>query len=165
MANEQNLRAFDTNSAREAQRKSAASRKRNNSLRKLGLQMLQSPINTSGMSKSQSDALLRDLKAKGFDTDRPELQMQLLANLFNMAADSNWKAAIPAMQLLMEITGTDARTQSAEEQARIDWAKVELEQKRFDALHTEANAEALEKLDDLIAGIDQLAEDHHAADS
>ena len=154
MANEENLkngRATQFSgelAAREAQKKSAAARKRNNTIRKLGQQMLQTPLDLSHMPDGPQT--LAAIRAMGFDTDEPELQMLILARIGSMAVSTNPKTALAATDLLMEITGNDVRSQIAAEQRRIDRERLKLEREKFEEQHqTEwQNAPQIVDIDD-----------------
>lgn len=141
--------------AREAQKKSAASRKRNNTIRKLGQQMLSTPLPVGDMPDGEK--VLAALKGFGFDTNEPELQMLILARIGTLAISDNPKTALAATNLLMEITGNDVRTQIAQEQREIDRARLKLEREKLDALKKDGTKEALNKLDELLRGIDDAA--------
>lgn len=140
--------------AREAQKKSAASRKRNNSIRKLGLKMLSTPMPVLEMENGQEG--LAAVKGLGFDADEPELQMLILARLGTMAIGRDPKIALMATDMLMEITGNDVRSQIAGEQRAIDRERLAFEREKLAAQKRDAD-DSMEKLDRLLAGIDEAA--------
>jgi hypothetical protein len=67
-----------------------------------------------------------------------------------------------AAQMLLEITGNDVRSQIAAEQRKIDRERIKLEKARFEAIHKDADEEALAKLDQLIGSIDRIAREAQA---
>lgn len=169
MANDENLKQGKATqfgnslAAREAQKKSAASRKRNNTLRKLGQQMLQTSIDISHMPDGAQ--VLAGIRAMGFDTDEPELQMLILARLGSLAISVVPEVALAATKLLMEITGNDVRSLIAADQRKVDYARLKLEREKFDAMYKAGDEEALRKLDQLLEGIDAAAKEAaHAAE-
>lgn len=143
----------------ECQKKAVASKMRNNSLRKLGRQMLQTSLDLSVLPDGAQ--ALAGIKAMGFDTDKPELQMLILARLGALAISTIPEVAIAATKLLIEITGDDARTLNAHEQRTVERERIALEREKFEALHKADDAEALAKLDALIGGIDAIAGEAH----
>ena len=139
MANEENLKKGKATqfsgvlAAREAQKKSAASRKRNNTIRRLGQQMLQTPLDISHMP--DKDQVLAGLAGMGFDTDAPELQMLILARLGSMAISKDARTSLAATELLLEITGNDVRSQIAADQRKVDRERLKLEREKFVQQH------------------------------
>ena len=132
MANEQNLKRgnpateFNSRTAVEAQKKSAQSRKRNTTLRKLGLQMLQTQIEVD-------EDTLESVKRLGFETDTPEVQMILLAKLGAIALHNDPDLTMRATQLLMEITGNDVRSINAAEQREIERERLAMEREKVES--------------------------------
>ncbi len=129
MANDENLEKGKATqfgnpiAAREAQKKSAASRKRNNTLRKLGRLMLTTPIDVSAEQ-------LAALKRLGFEDDKPEVQMVLLGQLAAIALSNDPKLAMQATDKLLEITGNDVFTLNADENRKIKRAELRLKQEK-----------------------------------
>lgn len=168
MANNENLQKGKATqfsggvAARDAQKKSAASRKRNNTIRKLGQQMLQMPMDLGLMPTKERMTALQSLRSMGFETESPELQMVILARLGALAVSEDPKLMMDAAQMLLEITGNDVRSQIAAEQRKIDRERIKLEKARFEAIHKDADEEALAKLDQLIGSIDRIAQEAQA---
>lgn len=127
---------FNARTAAEAQKKSAASRKRNNTIRKLGLQMLSTEMAVDAQT-------LKNARNMGFDTDQPEIQMLMLARLGAAALSKDPKLSLAAMDMIFEITGNDARSATAAEQRKLERERIKLERER---LELEKQRVALEKL-------------------
>lgn len=126
MANEENLKngektRFRGELAVEAQKKSAQARRRNNSLRQLAKQMMQTPIDAP-------EDQLESLRRLGFDTDKPELQMVLLGKLAAIALCDDPALVMKAMAMLMEITGDDGYSVNKEADRKIKRAELKLKQ-------------------------------------
>ena len=117
---------FNGETAVENQKKSAASRKRNNRLRMLGMQMLSTPM---VLDKSTLDSV----KKLGFKTDAPELQMVILARLGALTTSKDPKIAMQAIDMIMEITGNDVRSINAEEQRKVERERISLEREKMEA--------------------------------
>ena len=117
---------FNGDTAVENQRKSAESRKRNNTIRKLGQQMLEAKMEVDAQT-------LKSIKRMGFDGEKPELQMLLLARIGAIAIGKDAKLAMEATQLLMEITGNDVRSINAAEQRAIERERLAMEREKVES--------------------------------
>ena len=95
-------------------------------LRKLGLQMLSAQMEVDAQT-------LKMIKHMGFDTEKPEMQMVLLARLGAIAVSDNPDLMLKATQLLMEITGNDVRSINAAEQRAIERERLALEREKIES--------------------------------
>lgn len=136
--------------ARDAQRRSATSRRRNNQMRRAALRMLQSPVDAT----PEQLAMLRRL---GMETDRPELQAVLLGRLVGIALGSDDRLAMRAISLLMQIAGVDDRTIARDADREIRHEMLILRQDRHYRLYQADSEASLDRIDALIASIDGIA--------
>ena len=116
---------FHGEMAAENQRKATESRKRNTELRKLGLMFMNSTPDVSA-------ATLQQLKQLGVKDQSPTLQMIMVARLGALIMSKDTKVAMQAMQMLMEITGTDSKSQTAAEKHRIERERLALEREKME---------------------------------
>lgn len=114
---------------KEAQKKSAKARKRNNDLLKLGKKLMQAQINVPA-------DMLASIEELGIDVDdsKPELQMILLAQTVQMAMDKKLKPfeRIAARNQLLEMTRTDVHTYNASEERKIKRERLKIEKERLE---------------------------------
>lgn len=82
---------------------------------------------------------LTQLKQLGMETDNPTLQTLILARIGAMAIGKDSRLALQATQMLLEITGNDARTMIAKEDQKIQREKIALEREKINA---DANVDA-----------------------
>lgn len=136
--------------ARDAQRRSAISRRRNNQMRRAALRMLQSPVDATPEQLSM-------LRRLGMDTERPELQAVLLGTLVSIALGSDDRLAMRAISLLMQIAGVDDRSIARDADREIRHEMLILRQDRHYRLYQADSEAALDRIDALIASIDDVA--------
>ena len=136
--------------ARDAQRRSATARRRNNQMRKAALRMLQTPIDAT-------PEMLEMLHRLGMATDRPELQAVLLGRLASIALGADCQLAMRAINMLMQIAGVDERTIAREADREIRQSMLVLRQDRHYRLYCADSTAALDRIDALIASIDGVA--------
>ena len=136
--------------ARDAQRISATSRRRNNQMRRAALRMLHAPVDAT----PEQLAMLRRL---GMDTDRPELQAVLLGRLVAIALGSDDRQAMRAISLLMQIAGVDDRSLARDADREIRHEMLILRQDRHYRLYQADSEASLDRIDALIASIDGIA--------
>ena len=123
---------------------------RSRSIRRLGAQLLRTPVD---VSDEQREALTR----LGIAEDESELQILLLGRLATIALYGDPRLALQAVDRLLEIAGKDIRTLENDENRKIKLAELALNREKFEASARSPEQPALEKLDALIAGIDALA--------
>lgn len=81
---------------------------------------------------------LTQLRQLGMETDNPTLQTLILARIGAMAIGKDSRLALQATQMLLEITGNDARTMIAKEDQKIQREKIAFEREKINA---DANVE------------------------
>lgn len=98
---------------------------RNNSIRKLAREMLNS-------TPDVGDGTLRQLKQLGINADTPDLQTLILARIGAMAIGKDSRLALQATQMLLEIAGNDVRSMIAAEDHEIQRDRLEVERERME---------------------------------
>lgn len=108
-----------------AQSNGGKARARNISMRKQGLQLLNAMPNVG-------EATLKQLKQLGMEDDDPTLQTLILARIGAMAIGKDSKLALQATQMLLEITGNDAKSITAAENHKIQRERIALDKERME---------------------------------
>ena len=107
-----------------AQRKGGINHARKLSMRKECQRML-------GMMPEVTDATIKQLKRMGMETDDPSLQTLILARIGALALGKNERVAIQAAQLILEISGNDAKSMIASEDRKLQREKLKIERERL----------------------------------
>ena len=136
---------------RQSAAKAAHAKHRNTRLRKLATEMLTATPETT-------EEMIRFLKRLGIDEDNPDLQTLMLARIGACAIGKEPRVAMQAAQLLIELTGNDAKTVNAAadralQRERLDMLQAEMAQKNADG---ENNGE----LERLIVGFQNVTRDN-----
>ncbi len=97
------------------------------------------------------------LRRLGMDTERPELQAVLLGTLVSIALGSDDRLAMRAISLLMQIAGVDDRSIARDADREIRHEMLILRQDRHYRLYQADSEAALDRIDALIASIDDVA--------
>ena len=124
---------------KKAQSNGGKARARNISMRKQCLQLLNAMPNVG-------EGTLRQLKQLGMEVDDPTLQTLILARIGAMAIGKDSRLALQAAQMLLEITGSDAKSMSAAEDHKIQRERLALERERMERESPSAGEETCAKI-------------------
>lgn len=124
---------------KKAQSNGGKARARNISMRKQGLQLLNAMPNVG-------EATLKQLKQLGMEVDDPTLQTLILARIGAMAIGKDSKLALQATQMLLEITGNDAKSVTAAENHKIQRERLALDRERMEREDAASSEDACAKI-------------------
>lgn len=141
LENLKNGRRFkrDDDATKQAARNAAKAKSKNVTMRKLGLQLLNATPNVT-------DATVKQLKQLGLDADNPDLQTLILARIGAMAIGKDAKLALQAAQMLLEITGSDAKSMTAAESRKLQRERLAFERERMERESPTSNEETCTKI-------------------
>lgn len=115
----------DDDATKEAARNAAKANHRNTTIRRIAKDMLSA-------TPEVGEGTLRQLKQLGLNSETPDLQTLILARIGAMAIGKDSRLALQATQMLMELTGNDARSLIAAEDHEIQRERLAFERERME---------------------------------